>query len=148
MSKKRIFKTVNTMPAKRNLLVLFFVLSIGTCSVWAQEPITIKVKKESNLSKAVFDNVDLRLMVIDRFGNPRENKIASYQLYVKGKRETVSFEGYGNQLTGEMLNYLKKQKAAVKLFFTGVNAVDDEGHPVKLPDVIDNWFPECSNCKR
>ncbi len=134
------------MRLKGLIVVLLFAMVAVTSGLYAQEPFTIKVKKESDLSKAVFDNVDLRLMVIDRFGNPKENKIASYILYIKGKRETASFEGYSNKLTGEMLNYLKKQKSAVKIFFTGINAVDDEGHPVKLPDVIDTWFPECSNC--
>jgi len=117
-------------------------------AVSAQEPQTIKVKKESNLVKAVFDNTESRLFTVDRFGNPRENKILSYKLYVKGKRETKEFTGYGNKLSGEMINYLNKQTSATKIFFTEISAEDDDEHLIKLPDVIDTWFPDCKNCEK
>jgi hypothetical protein len=120
-------------------------ISPFTCYL-AQEPATIRVKKESNLVKAVFDNTELRLMVVDRFGNPRENKIASYKLYVKGKRDTKEFSGYGNNLSPDMIKYLTKTTTASKLFFTELSASDDNGHLVKLPDVIETWFPDCNNC--
>jgi hypothetical protein len=54
----------------------------------AQESETIKFKKESNLVKVVLDNTEPKLFVVDRFGNPRENRILSYKLYVKTKKET------------------------------------------------------------
>lgn len=113
-----------------------------------QEPRTIRVKKESDLSKAVFDNTELRLMVVDRFGNPRDNKIVSYKLYVKTNKETKEFSGYNNRLNGEMISYLNKQTKACKIFFTGVTATDDNEHPVPLPDVIETWFPDCGNCDK
>ena len=128
------------------ILVLFgcFLYSLN----FAQQPQTIRIKKESNLSKAIFDNTDLKLVVVDRFGNPRENKIASYKLYVKGKRETKEFSGYGNKLNPEMIAYLNKQNNASKIFFTEISANDDDEHLVRLPDVIDVWFPECANCDK
>jgi len=134
---------------KRHFLPLFFCfLSCGiVTSVMAQEPQTIRVKKESNLTKAVFDNTELKLIIVDRFGNPRENRIAFYKLYVKGKRETKEFSGYGNSLSPEMVNYLKKQSSASKIFFTEISAKDDDEHLVSLPDVIEVWFPDCENCK-
>jgi len=114
----------------------------------AQEPnATIKVRKVQNLKSAVFDNTEYRLMVIDRFGNPRENQIVTYTLYVKTKKSTESFQGYSNALTSEMIAFLNKQKIACKLFFTGIEAKDDEGHLVKLPDVIEVWFPNVKNKK-
>ena len=102
-------------------LFRFYILLLFTCltavnSASAQEPQTIKFKKESLLSKAVFDNTDPRLFVIDRYGNPRENRILSYSLHVKTKKETVKFEGFSNTLNGEMLNFLNKQTSACKLF--------------------------------
>jgi len=114
----------------------------------AQEPQTIHIKKESNLTKVVFDNTETRLFVVDRFGNPRENKILSYKLYVKAKRETKEFRGYSNSLTTEMIKYLNKQSSATKIFFTEISAQDDEEHIIKLPDVIETWFPECENCEK
>lgn len=123
------------------IAIWFFV-----CGLSAQEPQTIKVKKESTLVKAVFDNTEYRLMPIDRFGNPKDNQIVSYRLFVKTKKETKEFHGYSNRLTGEMVSYLNKQKGASKIFFTEINAKDDNEHLVKLPDIIDTWFPDCSNC--
>jgi hypothetical protein len=111
------------------------------------EPKTIKVKKESNLAKVVFDNTDLRLMVVDRFGNPKENKIVSYKLWIKSKAATRELEGYTNRLTPDMVTALRKEKKATKIFFTELTVQDDDGHLVKLPDVIDTWFPDCVNCE-
>jgi hypothetical protein len=128
-------------------LLFTTILFFCAWAVKAQEPGTIKFKKESNLLKVVFDNTDPKLFVVDRFGNPRENRILSYKLYVKTKKETKEFEGFSNALSGEMINYLNKLKSATKLFFTEIIVEDEAGHPLKLPDVIDTWFPDCKNCE-
>jgi len=128
--------------------LLFFSIYFVPAFVCGQEPETIRIKRESNLAKAVFDNTDASLVIIDRFGNPRDNKILSYKLYVKGKRETRVFNGYSNKLTGEIVNYLNKQTSATKIFFTEISAEDDDGHLVKLPDAIDVWFPDCKSCEQ
>lgn len=63
------------------------IFSLFTLSVSAQEPVgTIKIKREQNLVKAGFDNVEYKLMAIDRFGNPQENTFASYTLWIKKKK--------------------------------------------------------------
>ena len=130
-------------------LLLLIILFIAPVFINAQEePETIRVRRESNLVKAVFDNTELRLMVIDRFGNPKENKVVSYKLWVKGKGFTNAIEGYSNSLSPEMINLLKKQKKAVKIFFTDISVQEDDGHITKLPDVIDTWFPDCENCEK
>ena len=112
------------------------------------EPQTLRIKKESNLVKAVFDNTELRLIVVDRFGNPRENKIISYKLWIKGKGSPVALHGYSNSLTTDMLQVLKKQSRAVKIFFTDISVQEDDGHLSNLPDVIETWFPDCENCQK
>lgn len=137
---------MNNMLIRIGVLICLH-LFIHQNLVAQQDPRTFKVKKESNLAKAVFDNVDLRLMVIDVYGNPKDNNIVSYKLYVKNKRETKVFDGFNNQLTGEMVTYLNKQTKAVKIFFTNVTVKDDNAHLINLPDVIDVWFPSCVNCK-
>ena len=132
------------------LLKSGFLFVFTTCSLFLtaqeDEPGTLRIKKESNLAKAVFDNTDLRLMVIDRFGNPKENRIVSYKLWIKSKSASREMEGYTNNLSSEMINSLKRQTKATKIFFTEITAQDDNGHLVKLPDVIEVWFPECENC--
>jgi hypothetical protein len=132
------------------LLIIFCLLCFQETMLFAQEerPATIRVRKESDLVKAVFDNTIPRLMAVDRFGNPRENRIVSYKLYVKDKKETKLFVGYSNNLTDEMVKHLNRQKSAVKIFFTEITVKDDNEHLVKLPDVIETWFPDCGNCDK
>lgn len=126
---------------------LLLIFSLFTLSVSAQEPVgTIKIKREQNLVKAVFDNVEYKLMAIDRFGNPQENTFASYTLWIKEKKSTKKFVGYSNTLTPEMLKELKSLKRATKIFFTNIKVNEDDAHMVDLPDVIDTWFPDCVNC--
>lgn len=124
------------------ILLFLFINNVSN----AQQPNVIKIKKESDLVKVVFDNVDLRLMPVDRFGNPRQNQVVSYKLWIKGKGETKMFEGFNNSLSPEMIKELNKLKKATKIFFTDINVKDDDEHALKLPDVIDTWFPDCKNC--
>ncbi len=128
------------------IVILIFAL-IQVSSLFAQQPTVIKIKKESNLVKAVFDNTEFKLVVMDRFGNPKDNKIASYKLYIKTKKDTKEFKGYSNSLSPEMINYLNKLKNTAKLFFTEINVEEEDSHFTKLPDVIEQWFPNCQNCK-
>ncbi len=128
-------------------LLIFCCCVISISKTIAQQPTVIKIKKESNLVKAVFDNTEFKLVVMDRFGNPKDNKIASYKLYIKTKKDTKEFKGYSNSLSPEMINYLNKLKKAAKLFFTEINVEEEDSHFTKLPDVIEQWFPNCQNCK-
>ncbi|MES2681025.1 MAG: hypothetical protein V4635_14120 [Bacteroidota bacterium] len=132
---------------RRAVFTILFFACVGA-GYSQDEPQTIRVKKESNLVKAVFDNTELRLMAIDRFGNPKDNKIVSFKMWIKGKSETREFDGHNNSLNAEMINTLKKQSRAVKIFFTEITVQEDDGHLVKLPDVIDTWFPDCANCEK
>lgn len=125
--------------------VFIFILLVCGMRINAQEPVqTIKVKREQNIVKAVFDNTEYRLFAVDRFGNPRENEIVSYSLWINGKGPEL--KGFSNVLTPEMLKELRKHKKAVKLFFTKIKVKSDDDHLVDLPDVIEVWFPDCKNC--
>jgi hypothetical protein len=128
---------------KKLLLILFiFILK-----AYAQEPLgTIKIKREQNLVKCVFDNIEYKLTPIDKYGNPKENEIASYVLWIKEKKSTKKFAGYSNSLTPEMLKELRTQKRAVKIFFTNIKVKTDDDHLADMPDVIDTWFADCKNC--
>ncbi|MBA2612318.1 MAG: hypothetical protein H0U95_10130 [Bacteroidetes bacterium] len=126
--------------------LIFFIILLSANFSNAQEPNVIKVKKESNLVKVVFDNTELKLMAVDRFGNPRENLVTSYKLWIKGKGESKMFQGFNNNLSAEMVKELNKLKKATKIFFTEINVKDDDEHQLKLPDVIETWFPNCKNC--
>jgi hypothetical protein len=130
----------------RSTVQIFLLIFCFCFSVRAQEPATIKVRKESNLAKAAFDNTSGKLVVMDRFGNPKENKIVSYKLWIKSK-DVKGFNGFDNKLNRDMMQELNGLKKATKIFFTELKAVDDEGHVVELPDLVEMWFPDCKNCE-
>ena len=130
----------------KNLLrIVLFSLALlsGEC-INAQEPVTIKVKREQNLVKIYFDNTEYRLIPVDRFGNQKENQVKSYKLWIKGIDKP--FIGFDNALNDDMTKALKKLKKSTKIFFTEINVVDDNGHLLKMPDVYEVWFPDCKNC--
>lgn len=114
--------------------------------VLAQEPNSIKIKREQNLVKVYLDNTELTLMPIDRFGNPQKNKVVSYNLWIKGKGKP--YAGFDNKLSGEMTQALNKLKKATAIYFTEISVEDDQGHIIKLPDVYETWFPDCKNCDK
>ena len=133
------------MNLKRLSNILSTAIFILCCSqtqlAIAQEPGTLKIRKESNIIKAYFDPTELRLIAIDRFGNPQENRIVGFKLFVKAKRSTNGFEAFSGTLTPDMIAYLNNLKTASKIFFTEVMAKDENNALLKLPDVIEVWFP-------
>ena len=137
-------KKINcTLELRSFLLISLFFLVVFAHA--QDEPVSIKVRKEQNLVKAYFDNVGLKLMAVDRFGNPKDNRMLSYKLWIKGNEGFI--QGHTNALNAEMITELKRLKKATKIFFTEIAAEDDEGHAVKLPDLIEVWFPACTNCE-
>ena len=135
------------MGFRLTLIVVFLIFFYNKISL-AQEPQIIRVKKELNLKKVVFDNSEFRLMVIDRFGNPRENKIASYQLDIKMPNEIKIFFGFGNNLSQEMLNYLYKLDKAANMFFIKIMVYDEDEHLINLPDFKEEWVPALKKSKK
>src|SRR5688572_9014344 len=112
-----------------HLVVLVLVFNaLQVSAQYDDEPKTIKLKKESNLSKAQFDNTQMRLFCVDRFGNARDNQILAFTLHVKTKKGVRSFRGGSNDLTGEMTSYLDKLKDAAKIFFTDITALNEGDH--------------------
>ena len=135
------------MGFRLTLIVVFLIFFYNKISL-AQEPQIIRVKKELNLKKVVFDNSEFRLMVIDRFGNPRENKIASYQLDIKMPNEIKIFFGFGNNLSQEMLNYLYKLDKPANMFFIKIMVYDEDEHLINLPDFKEEWVPALKKSKK
>lgn len=139
--------TFNHSMLKRSVirLCVFLGLLCHFAILAQQTPPTIKVKKTEDLVKAEFDNVNLKLIAVDRFGNPRETSIVSYVLWIKETPEKP-YNSKTFALTAEMLQALNACKSSTKIFFTNIVAQETDGHQVKLPDVIDVWFPDCKNC--
>lgn len=120
------------------------LLIIGSLTCYSQEPATITVKKQTNLAKATYDNVEYKLIGMDRFGNVVNHAVKSFELhYVEKKKKLKVFKSYNETLTPEMLAEFKKLKEAKKIFFTKIMAEDEFGNLVRLPDVIEMQFPDC-----
>ncbi len=132
----------------RFILTLIIFLFLANKISLAQEPQIIRVKKELNLKKVVFDNSDFRLVVIDRYGNPRVNKIASYQLDIKMPNETKFFFGFGNNLSQEMLDYLYKLDKATSIFFNKIMVYNEDDQLINLPDFKEEWIPPLKKSKK
>ncbi len=132
---------------KMRIVVYSFMFSCFlSLSLLAQQNIpTIKVQKTSDLVKAEFDNINLKLIAVDRFGNPKESSIVSFVLWIK-ETPDKPFQSKTYALTTDMLTALNSCKKSTKIFFTNIVAQEEDGHQVKLPDAIDVWFPDCKNC--
>jgi len=125
---------------------LFTIVSLFLAlNIWSQEePQKITIRKESNLAKASYDNVEFKLIAQDKYGNIVNHAIKSFELhYVEKKKKLKIFKSYSESLTPEMLEDFKKLKEAKKIFFTNIIAEDEFGTSVRLPDVIEVQFPDC-----
>jgi len=129
------------MP-KTAFIVIFLLFELAVFS--QEEPQKITIRKESNLAKASYDNVEFKLIAQDKYGNVVNHAIKSFELhYVEKKNKLKVLKSYSENLTPEMLEEFKKLKEAKKIFFTKIMAEDELGIVVKLPDVIEVQFPDC-----
>lgn len=128
---------------------LFFCLSAyATCSnLYGQEnePVQIKVKKESIFLKAAFDESEYKVIAFDKYGNPHEKAIKSFSIvYREGKNEYEA-PVVGNTFPEKTIRFLtKKRSSATKICLTRLVATDQNGHEEQLPDLCDIViFPDC-----
>lgn len=126
------------------LLFITIVLLTGSPLFSQEEPQKITIRKESNLAKASYDNVEYKLIAQDKYGNIVNHAVKSFELhYVEKKNKLKVFKSNSESLTPEMLQEFKKLKEAKKIFFTKIIAEDEFGTSVRLPDVIEVQFPDC-----
>lgn len=124
------------------LLILFF----ASQTIFAQEtPGVIKVRKQQLLKKAEYDETQYKVIGVDRYGNPKEESISSFELHFQVKGKNYRYFSPTNKLTPEMIAKLKEFKTATKVWFTGIKGSED-GHLVDLPDFDYMIFPKCGNC--
>lgn len=125
-------------------LFIIIVLLFAFNAYSQEEPQKITIRKESNLAKASYDNVEFKLIAQDKYGNVVNHAVKSFELhYVEKKKKLKVFKSYSELLTPEMLDEFKKLKEAKKIFFTKIVAEDEFGNVVRLPDVIEVQFPDC-----
>jgi S-adenosylmethionine hydrolase len=126
--------------------ILFIIIGLFILSpIFSQEePQKITIRKESNLAKASYDNVDYKLIAQDKYGNIVNHAVKSFELHYRINNKKIKMMiSYSESLTPEMLEEFKKLKEAKKIFFTKIMAEDEFGNVVRLPDVIEVQFPDC-----
>ncbi len=126
--------------------ILFIIIGLFIMSpIFSQEePQKITIRKESNLAKASYDNVDYKLIAQDKYGNIVNHVVKSFELHYRISNKKIKMMiSYSESLTPEMLEEFKKLKEAKKIFFTKIMAEDEFGNVVRLPDVIEVQFPDC-----
>lgn len=132
------------------LFLLFSLFSYGLCLNAQQEVVapTIKVKKVEQLVKAEYDNTEYKLIGVDRFGNPKESAIRSFELYFTVNDKEYKFISYSNSLSTEMLEGLKQIKETQEIVFKNIKAADDKGTIVNLPELTVMHYPDLPKNKK
>jgi hypothetical protein len=120
---------------KRIIVILFFVISN---SIFSQENTTgnrgtIKLQKSGHLSKIQFDNVNYRLIGIDRYGNVIDSAVVEFEMSV-----SISGIFYSEKTVGPILSYQMQQllgrcDRTTKIFFEKIKAKDRNGTLLNMP---------------
>lgn len=120
---------------KRIIVIFFFVI---TNSIFSQENNTgnrgtIKLQKTGQLSKIQFDNVNYRLIGIDRYGNVLDSAVVEFEMSV-----SISGIFYSEKTVGPILSYQMQQllgrcDRTTKIFFEKIKAKDQNGTLLNMP---------------
>lgn len=118
---------------KKNLFfVLLFITSFSLLAQEGENRGTIRIKKNGQLVKVVFDDVNYRLIGIDQYGNIIDSAIVAFQMNVTIKGIAYSENTIGPSLTYEMQQLLGKCDRTSKIFFENIKAKDKNGTIVKM----------------
>lgn len=120
-------------------LTSFFLLLFITSAVIAQSTPnskrgTIRVRKTGNLVKVQYDNVNYRLIGIDRFGNLLDNAVVAFQMSVSIQGVFYTEKAAGPTLTKKMQQMLSRIDGRTSLFFKRIKAKDNNGSMLNMPD--------------
>lgn len=121
----------------QKIIIFLFFLS-HSCFISAQENTTkdkgtIRVQKKGQLSKVQFDNVNYRLIGIDRYGNVLDSAVVEFEMSV-----SISGIFYSEKTVGPILSYQMQQllgrcDRTTKIFFEKIKAKDRNGTLLNMP---------------
>jgi hypothetical protein len=136
-----------------NLRKCIFLLSAACCLssiVLSQETQTEKIKivKEETFLKAEFDDVNYKVIALDKYGNPYEDAVKSFVITFQDSKGHFKSEVIGNTFPKKTITYLTKGRdRATNICLKEIVAEDKEGHIQKLPDHCGVLiYPDCKNC--
>lgn len=120
-------------------LIVVLLLQLASISLCAQNDTinqykgTIKIKKKGDVVKVVFDNVNYRLVGIDRYGNVLDTAVVQYKVSV-----TVRGIFYESKITGSFLNAnianaIERCDSPTKIYFDQIKVRNKEGALFDMP---------------
>jgi hypothetical protein len=121
----------------KKLIILCFFFSIGS-TISAQENDqqykgTIKIEKKGQLAKVQFDNVNYRLVGIDRYGNVMDSAVIEFQMSVTINGIFYKEKTVGSALSYQMQQLMGKCDQTTKLVFENIKAKDRNGNVIDMP---------------
>lgn len=121
----------------KKLIIILIFFSV-TNSIFSQEDKdesrgTIKIQKKGQLSKIQFDNVNYRLIGVDRYGNAIDSAVVEFEMSV-----TINGIFYSEKTAGPILSYnmrqlLGRSDRTTKIFFEKIKAKDRNGTLIDMP---------------
>lgn len=94
---------------------------------------TIKVQKKGHLIKAMFDNVNYRLVGMDQYGNIIDSAVVEFEMSVTIRGLFHSEKTSGCFLSKTMQQELERCDNTSKIFFDNIKAKEKDGSIVTLP---------------
>lgn len=121
------------------LLIATLFLLIAP-SAYAQETNTgkrgtIKVRKTGQLVKVKYDEVNYRLIGIDRYGNVIDTAVVEFKMSVSINGVFYTFNAIGPALSTEMHAVIERNLGETQLFFKNIKVKDRYGAILKMPDI-------------
>lgn len=121
---------------KKYLILLVLIVLSGTVfsqGVHNEKRGTIRVRKTGKLIKVAYDHVNYRLIGVDRFGNPLDTAIVSFDMSVTIRGQFYTEKAMGNSLTHQMQKLLSRCDSKTPLFFKNIKAKDSYGTVIDAP---------------
>ncbi len=124
-----------------------FILCLSSFISFSQEVEKIKIKKEDTYFKAEFDETNYKVIALDKYGNPYQEVVKSFDITFQDTEGHFETSIVGNVIPEKTVKYLKNRKRATSLCFKKIVAQDEEGHIQSLPDKCGVLiYPDCKNC--
>jgi len=131
-------------------ILLFAAFCLLPSSFFCQEPPPekIKIEREETFLKAEFDDVNYKVIALDKYGNPYEEAVKSFVITFQDSKGHFKSAVVGNTFPKKTIDYLTKGRAtATSICLREIVAEDKEGHVQKLPDHCGVLiYPNCKNC--
>src|SRR5258708_5473783 len=96
-------------------IVATYFLLLTSYSSFSQEVEKIKIKKEDTFFKAEFDETNYKVIALDKYGNPYEEVIKSFDITFQDTDGHFETSVVGNTFPDKTIKYFKKRKRATNV---------------------------------